>query len=226
MKASVLMPVYNTPLAWLQEALNSIDAQSNQDFEFIVVDDNSRPDVTGFLLDSGRIDLLIHRTKNEGLAAALNIGLKNCTGEIIIRMDSDDIAHPNLVSSHIDFFNRNKNKCISGIEIELFSDAKTWQSHHLPIVNKDVAYKKNGFWITNHPGIAFRRSVIEQLGGYDNTPLGYAEDYALWVKFLLAGYNIYNRPELLMRYRVNNRPERHTDEWFTYLEKLKKKLYE
>jgi hypothetical protein len=60
------------------------------------------------------------------------------------------------------------------------------------------------YWIANHPGIAFKKQVAIELGGYPSTGNKFAEDYPFWCKFLLAGHQIYNMPDPLIYYRVLN----------------------
>ena len=79
-----------------------------------------------------------------------------------------------------------------------------------------------GHWFVNHPGIAFRKAAIREVGGYDPTPSTLAEDYALWVKFLLHGYTIYNMEDILMQYRVHPKSfsfasDRKSAQWHEFL---------
>jgi hypothetical protein len=85
------------------------------------------------------------------------------------------------------------------------------------------------YWFVNHPGIAYRRDTILKLGGYGNIPPTLAEDFALWIKFLKAGYTIYNHQQVLMKYRVHQKsfsfaPNRKAPEWYEFLNKQKKSL--
>jgi glycosyltransferase EpsE len=236
MKISVLMPVYLTQLDWLQLAVDSIVNQTYRDFNFIIVDDNNPPGETrDYLYSLTKRDCCVHlirRTKNEGLAAALNEGLKHCTGDLIVRMDSDDIARPELLEKHNAFFETFPDRHICGVQIRLFNEEREWFSHHPELVTKRYASSDlAGYWFVNQPGIAFRRDAIEALGGYGQVPPTCAEDYALWIKFLRAGYLIYNRPEILMDYRVHPKsfsfaPDRKAPIWHEFLHNQKKSLYE
>ena len=84
-----------------------------------------------------------------------------------------------------------------------------------------------GYWFFNHPGCAYRREDILAVNGYGKTPPQFAEDYALWIKFLKAGYTMYNLPDVLIRYRLWNRQKSancRTPEWYDFLETQKQKL--
>ena len=74
-KISVVMPVYNTPIPFLKEAVESILNQTFGDFEFIIIDDGSTNDAKKYLegLTDPRIRLIRNET-NIGITKSLNIG--------------------------------------------------------------------------------------------------------------------------------------------------------
>jgi glycosyltransferase involved in cell wall biosynthesis len=227
------MPVYNTPLEWVKQAVDSIIAQTHREFQFIIVDDNNQKgELTDFLYGIKReCCLSIVRTKeNNGIAAALDFGLSFCKNELIVRMDADDIADPKLLEVHNDFFSTYPDRHICGIQIHLISQSREWYSHHPFEVTKEYAASEAAeYWFVNHPGIAYRRDTILKLGGYGNIPPTLAEDFALWIKFLKAGYTIYNHQQVLMKYRVHQKsfsfaPNRKAPEWYEFLNKQKKSL--
>jgi len=235
MKIDVLMPVYATPLPWLKEAVQSILYQKHTDCSLIIVDDNNPwGPLTDYLYSIPRLYdgvVVVRKNENEGIAAALNFGLKFCSADLIVRMDADDIASPDLLTLHDDFFTRYEDRHICGIQIQLFNGINVWESHHFSEVNRSRARNLPGHWFVNHPGICYRRETIIKLGGYPNTPKHLAEDYALWIEFLLAGFIIYNRSECLLDYRVHSKsfsfaPDRKAPEWHEFLQHQKERLNE
>ncbi len=88
---SVVMPVYNGA-EYLREALDSILAQTFEDFEFIVIDDGSKDFSLEIVqqYDDGRLRMFMQ--SNQGLAATLNRGIELAHGKYIARMDQDDIS--------------------------------------------------------------------------------------------------------------------------------------
>ena len=79
---SVVMPTYNTPLAFLKEAINSILKQTFRDFEFIILDDCSTDDSVAYLhsLTDERIRI-IRNVENLGITKTLNVGLRAARAE-------------------------------------------------------------------------------------------------------------------------------------------------
>lgn len=96
---SIIMPVYGVE-KYLRTAIDSVLAQSFDDFELILVDDCS-PDSSGKICDEYasvyKNIRVIHLEKNGGLSNARNQGLDVCRGNYVIFMDSDDLIEPNLL---------------------------------------------------------------------------------------------------------------------------------
>ena len=101
MRASIIIPVYNTPEEKLRRCLDSIIVQSFVDFECIIVDDGST-DSSGDIIDEySRFDArfkAIHK-KNGGVSSARNYGLKIAKGEWLVFVDSDDSLMPDHIAS-------------------------------------------------------------------------------------------------------------------------------
>ena len=235
MKISVLMPVYATPVEWLRQAVESIIYQNHPNFQFIIVDDNNpRGPVTDYLYGLTQRDCcinIVRKSSNEGIAAALNFGLQHCKGDLIVRMDADDVANAELLKVHEQFFTTHADRHICGVQIHLFNDKTDWFSTHPTVITRERALAMPGHWFVNHPGVAYRNAAIKAVGGYDNTPPALAEDYALWIRFLMAGYAIYNREEVLMDYRVHPKsfsfaPDRKSSQWHQFLTDQKNLLNE
>lgn len=102
-KVSVIVPTYNRPVR-LEETIRSILAQSLQDFEIIVVNDNGvdvSNRVAGLDLKSR---IVYHRhPSNRGLAAARNTGLRFARGKFIAFLDDDDIFLPGHLETLVNF---------------------------------------------------------------------------------------------------------------------------
>jgi glycosyltransferase involved in cell wall biosynthesis len=243
MKVNVLMPIYGTPLDQVKQAFQSLFDQTYDKFHITVVDDNNpKGELVNYLygpLSDHKCCVSVVRTlENKGIASALNLGLLFCSGDLILRMDSDDVAREEWIEKQVEFFEHHPGAAICGCQIMLFNkEGKVRESHHPSQVTKEDAKNNTKFWLCNHPGIAMRREVLMSLGGYGDIPPQFAEDYALWIKFLNAGHTIYNLPDVLMDYRVpanNNRQldrpaeliqDRESDEWLKFLQDQKQLLY-
>src|SRR5947207_2809638 len=102
---SVLMPVYNG-LPYLRQAVESVRTQTWRDWQLVVVDDGSRDRSADYVASLGDERIVVVRQTNQGLAAALNRGLRHCQGEFIARLDADDVAEPTRLAEQMAFLRR------------------------------------------------------------------------------------------------------------------------
>lgn len=97
-KASVVVPVYNVE-QYLEKCVRSVLAQTERDFELLLVDDGS-PDGSGKLCDALALEdsriRVIHQ-QNQGLGGARNTGIREARGEWILLVDSDDWIDPDIL---------------------------------------------------------------------------------------------------------------------------------
>jgi hypothetical protein len=103
-KVSVIMPAYNAE-RYIGEAVESVLAQTWQDWELIIVDDGS-VDGTSRILErfsDARIKKL--RQPNSGEGAARNAGLDAASGELIALLDADDLYFPNALADFVAYMN-------------------------------------------------------------------------------------------------------------------------
>jgi len=93
---SVIIPAFDAA-RWLPESLDSVFAQTDRDFEVIVVDDGSTDETPDVLARyAGRLTVV--RGDHGGLGAARNLGLAHATGDWIAFHDADDVALPDRLA--------------------------------------------------------------------------------------------------------------------------------
>lgn len=206
---SVLMSVYKGEKAdWFSEALQSVwDNQTLRPGQIVLVKDGPLTEdldkvVTEF---TQRCDVLtiVQLAKNGGLGAALNEGLKHCRYDIVARMDTDDICFPDRFEKQVDFMSKHEEIDVLSSWIQEFTmvngKRKVTKIKKLPCSHEELfVYGKTRCPI-NHPVCVYRKSKVEQVGGYGVFP----EDYYLWSKLMMAGCKFYNMQECLLNFRVN-----------------------
>lgn len=207
---SVLMSVYyrETP-EFLNQAMESIQTQTLSTNNFVLVCDgplNSALDkvIAAKQREMGMALDVIHLTKNGGLGNALNEGIKHCKNELIARMDSDDIAYSDRCEKQIKVFNSHPEVSIcSGIVEEFTARPDIVDARRAPPeTNEEIvefAKKRNPF---NHPCVMYKKSAVEAVGSYQDFYL--LEDYYLWIRMLMAGYQGYNIQESLLHMRAGD----------------------
>ena len=207
---SVLMSVYHKEKPeYLKQAIESIQTQTLSTNDFVLVCDGPlNEQLDGVIAmkqqEMGESLNVVRLAKNGGLGNALNEGIKHCKNELVARMDSDDIAYPDRCEKQIAVFNTHSEVSIcSGIVEEFTTDPNTVDTRRvLPETNAEIvefAKKRNPF---NHPCVMYKKSAVEAVGSYQDFYL--LEDYYLWLRMLMAGYQGYNIQEPLLHMRAGS----------------------
>lgn len=207
---SVLMSVYfKEKPDFLRQSMESILNQTVKTDDFILVCDgplNEGLDAVIAVMQTkfGEVLHVVRLEKNGGLGNALNEGMKNCKNELVARMDSDDISYPDRCAKQLALFNSKPEVSICSGIVEEFSerpemvDAKrVLPEHHQEIL--DFAKSRNPF---NHPCVMYKKAAVEAVGSYQDFYL--LEDYYLWLRMLMAGYQGYNIQEPLLHMRAGS----------------------
>lgn len=100
---SVIIPVYNIKIDYLESCIDSILQQTYRRFEIIIVDDGSSSQCVKELDSIKKQDdrIFVYHKKNEGVSEARNIGLRHSKGEYIVYADGDDVLTPYYFESGI-----------------------------------------------------------------------------------------------------------------------------
>lgn len=198
------MSVYNG-MPYLKEAVKSILNQTYKNLEFIIVDDASSDGTWRYLISlKARRIKLIKNKKNLGLAASLNIALWQAHGDLIARMDADDISLPERFERQVEFLLKNPSIDLCGTWADLIDgNGIVVGEKKYPI--SDNLMKKALAWYSPiiHPTLMTRAKVLKKLAGYD-PKFDFAEEYELLMraknKFKMA-----NIPQKLLFWRLWNK---------------------
>lgn len=111
---SIIVPVYNTNINFLDECFQSILDQTYQNWELLIIDDGSLKEIAQYLDDySDDSRIRIFHIENSGSSIARNIGIEKATGEYITFIDSDDWVDPDYLSSFISEFDKDTDIIVS-----------------------------------------------------------------------------------------------------------------
>eukprot|EP01090_Pellita_catalonica_P018144 TRINITY_DN5737_c0_g1_i1.p1 TRINITY_DN5737_c0_g1~~TRINITY_DN5737_c0_g1_i1.p1 ORF type:complete len:209 (-),score=20.98 TRINITY_DN5737_c0_g1_i1:252-878(-) len=138
-----------------------------------------------------------------GLGYALNEGIKECSYELIARMDTDDIATPDRFEKQISFFKSNPDVDVLGGMIEEFEEVPgdLNQFRMLPFEHDKILSFAKFRNPINHPTVVYKKTRILEVGAYTSDIL-FWEDYLLWVKLLKNGCVFHNLEDVLLNFRV------------------------
>ena len=193
------MPMRNA-VAFLDQAVTSILAQSFSDFEFIIVDDGS----TDGSIDRARAyadpRIRIQAQPAAGIVAALNAGIALAAAPLIARMDADDVALPDRLQKQVSLLRERPDIAAVGSGYTAIDrDERPLREIMLHTDPDDIRQILRGTNCMAHPTMMIRRDTLVRAGGYrDKFPL--CEDYDLWLR-LSEKSALTNIPESLLLYR-------------------------
>jgi glycosyltransferase involved in cell wall biosynthesis len=205
-RVSVLLAVCNGE-PYVREALSSILDQTFRDFEFVIVDDAST-DGTVTTIESfgdGRIRLF-RNEQNLGQVPSLNRGLREAQGEIVVRMDADDVSTPTRIERQLAVLDGDPHVGLVGSWMTLVDERgrrvgslRKTLSDYADFVFHTLIMR---VWVS-HPAAAYRRAPVLAAGLYDEAT-GPAEDKDMWRKLALARWDARIVPEELVAYRLHD----------------------
>lgn len=196
------MGIYNCAPT-LQDALDSLYAQTYQDFEIILCNDGSKDNTYELALENQKKHpniVLLNNPHNMGLNQTLNNCLAVAKGEYIARMDGDDLCDPTRFEKEIKFLDDHSEFAIVSTAMEHFDENGVFR-----ISRKPEYPTKKDFPIATpfcHAPCMVRTEAMKAVGGYSVAKgLLRVEDYHLWIKLYAKGYKGYNMQEPLYQMR-------------------------
>ena len=201
-RISVLMGIYNCA-PYLQEALDSLYAQTYQDFKIILCDDGSKDDTYAIAKCNAEKHsniVLIKNERNMGLNYTLNHCLEYADTEYCARMDGDDISIPTRFEKEIAFLDAHPEYAIVSCPMIYFDeDGEFGRGVGGKEPTQNDFIKGSPFC---HAPCMVRREAYEKVGGYTvSKKLLRVEDYHLWTKMYAEGYKGYVLDECLYKMR-------------------------
>jgi hypothetical protein len=192
------MPVCNAG-PQLSVSIESILEQSFLDYELLVVDDGSTDDTARYLHSLADPRLRVISVPHRGLAAALQLGLREAGGEYIARQDADDVAHPARLDIQVAFLDANPQVVLVGG----WAIAHDGEGNYLGVIahpTSQAALKWRLLFDNGviHSSAVFRRQAALAVGGYSDDG---AEDYDLWSR-LARDHDVANIGTPLIAYQL------------------------
>ena len=212
MRFSVLISVYkNDKAADFRIALESITTnQTLKPSEVVLVIDGPVPEDTNRVISDVEVAnpglyKVVRFEQNQGLGIALQKGLEAASYEIVMRMDSDDIAVPDRFEKQYHYMVEHPNVAVCGGQIDEFVDDvnNVIGRRIVPCVNDDIYMYMKTRCAFNHMTVALRRTKIMEVGNYQ--PWLWNEDYYLWIRLMIAGCEFANLPDKLVNVRTGEK---------------------
>lgn len=205
--------------------IESVLAQTFQDWELLIVDDCSTDDSWQIIqnFDDPRIRKCRH-TVNLGACAAYNSALSMAQGDFIACLDSDDMFKPEKLERQAAFFTVHPEVDICGTFVTEINESGVASAANTPFAdwfNASVDLNDPARWLWEnrlcHSGAVVRTALHRRLGEFDNS-LIYTPDWQFWIRALTAGARFAVIEEALVGYRNHGTNITHKNPGGTLLE--------
>lgn len=200
---SIVMPAYNCE-NYVEESINSIFAQTYQNWELLVLDDGSKDNTLKVINELANKDSRIKSKPNEknlGVSATRNRGIEAASGEWIAFLDSDDIWHPSKLEKQLKAADEKSAEFV-------FTGASYINEEGVPFkgifnVPEEVTYSR-----LRKQNVISCSSVLVKKKYFENIKMErdeIHEDYAAWLRILRLGVIAYGVDEPLLTYRLSRK---------------------
>lgn len=198
---TVLMSVYNG-VPYVRDAIRSILEQTCQDFEFIIINDGSTDKSLQVIREFDDPRIRIVDQENIGLAASLNKGMKLATGQLIARMDADDISLPHRLQAQAEYMQSHPDVGVCGGWVKTIGNNResTWRyPEHDDEIKAALLFESP----LPHPSVMMRKAMFVDNGLAYSSMFRTVQDYDLWER---ASHHMAfaNVQDVLLRYRTHD----------------------
>ena len=200
-KISVLLPAFNAQ-AYLRESIESILAQTFEDFELLIINDGSTDQSLEIMSSFNDPRIQIINQANAGLPVSLNRAIRLSQGVYLARQDADDISLPNRLAEQVKYLDANPKCALLGSWADIIlENAPTNRYLRHPHLNGDIQVKLFFFNCFVHSSVMIRKSALNQTGLYPEEKEKFPpEDYDLWLR-IAKDFEVANLPQTLLLYR-------------------------
>jgi glycosyltransferase involved in cell wall biosynthesis len=201
-KITVLMPAYNAD-KYIYAAICSVLDQTFTDFELLIINDGSTDDTEKIIRAFSDKRIRLINQSNQGIAAALNMGLLNANADLVARFDADDICMRDRLSAQYDFLAEHLEYIIVGSDADYIDmNGEFVFTCRLPAHSdeeiRELTANRCPFI---HSAVMFRKAAIMEAGGYDTHAYAF-QDHLLWSKVIRKG-KACNLSQALLQVRLN-----------------------
>ena len=197
---SIITPVFDTCVPWLEEAVGSVLAQAYEKWELLLINDASTDPETlaalSRIFDSDPRIHLIQRETRGGISVASNSGIAQALGEWLAIFDHDDILEPDALFHVVKVLQERPDADL----IYSDEDKLTEDGFDVPLLKPD--WSPDFFLSYNYicHFTAIRRAVVEKAGGFRSEYDG-AQDYDLFLRVTEHTNRIHHIPRVLYHWR-------------------------
>ncbi len=209
LRISVVMAIYkNDKIEFLKQAIYSVLNQTKSADEFLIIVDGFICDIVKKYLQGLQKDVnlikVIYLDENKGLANALNVGVNASFGDLIFRMDADDICFSERFERQYNYIIENELDIVGSQTIEFSNDiSEVVSKRKVPLHHDEIVEFMRFRSPFSHPSIVFRKSIFNKINGYDCSV--FPEDYDFFVRAFLASAKFGNMEKAYLWFRLGDK---------------------
>ncbi len=201
---SIIVPVYNPPIQFLRECLDSVIKQQASNWQLVVANDGStKLDVTAYLaefaaLHSADPRVLVVAKDNGGISSALNFALSHATGEYVGMLDHDDVLDPRCIESFCAVIEaENHPSAVYSDEDKISPSGEHFELYCKPSFSPELLLTQ--MYLCHFT--VFKRDDINDVGGL-RTSMDGAQDFDLALRLLPRLSSVIRIPHPLYHWRA------------------------
>ena len=197
----------------LRECIESLERQTRQNFEVIVVDNSGQGLVRRN--GNGRGARIIENGRNAGFGAAINQGMEASRAEFVATLNDDAVAHPRWLEALVQAMSQRPDAGMCASQVRLFGDHRLDSAGML--VARDGSSKQRGHGMPpedfpvpeevlfpSASAALYRRSMLDQIGGFDSEFFLYCEDTDLGLRARWAGWKCLYVPDAVVEHHYSH----------------------
>ena len=202
-KISIIVPVYNAPIKYLEECIESVINQSYSNWELCIADDKSTdPEVKETLEKYKKIDKrikVVYRKENGNISKATNSAIDISTGDFIALLDNDDVITRDALYEVAKALNEDKKiDFIYSDEDKLNSEGRRCDPYFKSDWSPDTILSNN--YICHLT--TFSKKLLEEVVGGERSEFDGAQDYDLILRLTEKAKKIHHIPKILYHWRI------------------------
>ena len=213
--ASIIIPNWNG-IDHLPGCLDALRAQSYRRTEVVLIDNGSSDGSQSFVRERYPEVHLVALERNLGLTGGNNIGFEAASGEVLISLNNDTEAHPRFVEALVEALTQHPEAGMAAAKMLLFdrrdhihSAGDGYCTDGIPF-NRGVWQRDEGQfdepgWIFGGCGgaVAYRRTMLDDIGTFDESFFMYCEDVDLNWRAQLAGWRCWYTPQAIVYHKLS-----------------------
>ncbi len=213
--ASVIIPSYNG-MAHLPVCLASLRAQTYAPFEVILVDNGSTDETVAYVVREFPEMRIVQLPRNEVFVGAVNAGIRAARGEFIVLLNNDTEAEPDWLAELLAALRAEPQAGMAASKMRLFDRRDTLHNAGDGF-GRDGLPLNRGVWETDKGQFdgdrfvfaacggagAYRKTMLDQIGLFDEDLVAYCEDVDLGWRAQLAGYRCVYAPRAVVYHKLS-----------------------